>query len=114
MFKNHCRKINKFATTSPENFHRVVVFVLLTIQQDLKTVNNMIDDVKKKSEKSKFLWGFKRQGFNDSLNNSDYLLQKTKELKNRPDLLLLEYINNIICIFAYLRKSASNIISLSL
>jgi hypothetical protein len=68
MFDKHQPIIGKFAQQSPDNFFQVLQFTLLTIQQSLHQVPEMMLDVNKKGFQSKYLWGVKAvawQNLND-------------------------------------------------
>lgn len=59
MFREHQPKIGQFARSSANNMARVYTFVLMTVQQSLHTVPEMMQDIDTRGNQSRFLWGFK-------------------------------------------------------
>lgn len=59
MYNRDQSLIGAYARKSPENMHRVYAFVIATIQQPLDMVKEILEDVDKEGEASRFLWGWK-------------------------------------------------------
>jgi hypothetical protein len=63
MYDIHAVNIKKFSKESPENLADVILMVVLSIQQDWKSVGKQIQDVKEHGAESRFLWGNKAKTY---------------------------------------------------
>ena len=59
MYQQHATKIQAYAQRSADNMADVCMMVSLSIQQNWLGVGDMLADVRKNKQESKFLWGFK-------------------------------------------------------
>jgi hypothetical protein len=59
MYDIHAVNIQKFSKESSENLADVILMVVLSIQQDWKSVGKQLRDVKEHGAESRFLWGNK-------------------------------------------------------
>ena len=63
MYDIHAIKIQKFSKESAENLADVILMVVLSIQQDWRSVGKQIQDVKEHGAESRFLWGNKAKTY---------------------------------------------------
>ena len=71
MFNTHQNEIGHFARESAGNMARVYQFVITTVQQSLVDTPNFMSDIDTQGDKSKHLWGWKRDAFTFSIENAD-------------------------------------------
>lgn len=71
MYQRDQAWIAQYGAQGHEQTQRVITFVLLTIQQSIMTVPDMMRDVDRQGENSPYLWGFKNLAYQHSLEHSE-------------------------------------------
>jgi len=74
MFDEHQRVIGR------DNMARVYTFVLMTVQQQLHTVPDMMRDIDTNGDQSRFLWGFKIHAYDWIQENKDEVFEKAMDI----------------------------------
>ena len=62
MYQSHIQACNDAAQSGPEEFARMLRFVLATIQQQLETVPDIMQDFEQQGRESRFAFGAKKDG----------------------------------------------------
>lgn len=70
MYTRDATLIGQYARSNAENMRRVYAFVIATVQQPLDMVGDILDDIDKEGEASRFLWGWKPQAWRYARDNA--------------------------------------------
>jgi hypothetical protein len=63
MYEQHATKVQAYSQRSADNMADTVIMVLLSIKHNWLTVGEMLDDVRKTKQDSRFLWRSKKAGY---------------------------------------------------
>ena len=63
MYDIHAKSIQKYSAINAENLANVITMVVLSIQQDWRSVGKQLLDVKEQGIESRFLWGNKKNTY---------------------------------------------------
>lgn len=85
MFNRDATAIATHAIASPAGLLDVVVFTLCTIQQPLQQVAMQRADIAKVGAASRFLFGFKRAGFEYASEHQGFMWRVALDILARPD-----------------------------
>lgn len=81
MFSTHQPKISEYALENAENFGRTVAMVIITIQESLHKVPQLLKDVETGAENTpSILYGWKRQGYEFAKANASELYKNCTEI----------------------------------
>lgn len=87
MFKEHQSKIGAFARQNPENFERVLQFVILTIRMPLHRVKSDFETVNEGGEDAVgVLFGFKARAWREANQNRERLFTYLEHIWTDPEL----------------------------
>lgn len=91
MFKEHQTKIGQWARQSPENFGRVLQFVILTIRMPLHRVKTDFDTIAEGGEEAmSVLFGFKARAWREAHENQERLFTFLEHVWSDPELTARE------------------------
>lgn len=89
MYNQHVPQIRNYCLESPDNMARMVEFVLATIQQSISQVPMILDDIDKHGSDSVFLFGSKRDGYNQLHENKNRLYDQACGLFDPVEAIVL-------------------------
>lgn len=63
MYRDEVPRLAEWARENPDNLRRVLEFVILSIRQPFRSLDNALADVRRNKLDSAYLWGWKREAF---------------------------------------------------
>ena len=94
-YDRDCTWIAEQSLATPEAFPGIVAFVLLTIQQPFSQMADAMPDVAQHGTQSRYMWGFKPDGFRYARKNARELWQASRDFadgRKSLDDLILDYL----------------------
>ena len=76
MYNIHAVNIQQYAKASSDNLADIILMVVLSIQQDWRSVGGQLNDVKIVGGESRFLWGNKRNTYKYLARRKDFLFSQ--------------------------------------
>jgi len=82
MYDIHAKNIQKYSQINADNLANVITMVVLSIQQDWRSVGKQLLDVKEHGLESRFLWGNKKQTYKFLESRKHMLFSQFKAVLN--------------------------------
>lgn len=88
MYQEHVKLLKAHGLASPKGLADLCVFALLSIRQPFRSVPKAMQDVGRKGENSRFLWGWKLDGYRAAYGDEGKALYNELKAIDSPELAI--------------------------